>query len=228
MDCDKNILAVQETIMKASEWIMVVAVVLAPLIALQINMYLERKRREAERKSWIFKTLMATRASTLSPEHVQALNMIDIEFYGRNKRSRDVVEAWKAYLDHLNDRSLTMEIWNAKRIDLFVDLLYKMALCLNYRFDRTSIKRTSYFPEGHGEIEEDLSKIRKGLATLLAGETPLPMRIISEEPSEQQIKMQQLTEDYLSGKTPTKVIIVEQEKTYIDTGEKPVLPSKRV
>jgi hypothetical protein len=74
---------------------MIGAVVLAPLFALQINTFLERRRREAERKSWIFKTLMATRASTLAPEHVQALNMIDIEFYGRNKRSRDVVEAWK-------------------------------------------------------------------------------------------------------------------------------------
>jgi hypothetical protein len=100
-----------------------------------------------------------------------------------------------------------------------------MSISLNYRFDRTSIKRTSYFPEGHGEIEEDLSKIRKGLATILSGDTPLPMRIISDEPTEQQLTMQRLTEDYLSGKTPTKVIIME--KTPLEGDERLALPPER-
>ncbi|MDP2815120.1 MAG: hypothetical protein Q8O19_00395, partial [Rectinemataceae bacterium] len=47
------------------------------------------------RKMHVFSTLMATRATTLSPLHVEALNRIDIEFY----KDRKVKDAWKALLD---------------------------------------------------------------------------------------------------------------------------------
>lgn len=55
---------------------------------------------------------MATRGAKVSPDHVEALNMIDIEFYGRRsgRRSRaekSVVDAWKIYLDWLSKPSPT-------------------------------------------------------------------------------------------------------------------------
>ena len=53
-------------------------------MAVQVQKWLEVFREERGRKLWIFKTLMATRASAVSAEHVQALNMIDLEF--REKR----------------------------------------------------------------------------------------------------------------------------------------------
>jgi len=45
------------------------------------------------RKAWLFHSLMAPRAARVSPEHVQALNMIDLVFYGKrilgvNRRSK--------------------------------------------------------------------------------------------------------------------------------------------
>jgi hypothetical protein len=83
--------------MTFSEILMVLAVLLAPVVAIQVSVYLERRRERLGRRRDIFRTLMATRASRLAPTHVEALNMIDLEFYGKDQQLRAVREAWKAY-----------------------------------------------------------------------------------------------------------------------------------
>lgn len=124
-----------------------------------------------------FRTLMATRASGLAPDHVRALNMIDVEFYGKDRSSRAVLEAWKAYLDHLNMSDSASEGWGAKGQDLLVDMLQKMASHLGFEFDRTDIRRTSYFPRGYGEAEFELFEMRKLLLAILRGERGLPVYV---------------------------------------------------
>ena len=124
---------------------------------------LRRRRERHERKLDVFRTLMAHRAAGLSPAHVEALNRIDIEFRGNRK----VTAAWKSYIDHLNDHSLTPETWGARKEDLLTDLLSEMARALNYDFDRVHIKRAAYYPQGYGDIDQDQLAIRKGLAAVL-------------------------------------------------------------
>jgi hypothetical protein len=153
----------------------------------------------------------------LSPDHVRALNSIDVEFYGKDKKSKAVVEAWKVYLDHLHDTNYaktSLEDWDRKAKDLLVDLLYKMGIYLDYEFDTPSIKKTSYFPEGYGQMEVDQLAIRKGLVELLLGKNPMPVRIVSGEPEEKQKQLMQMFEDYLQGKNPIKVIVLEKEGNY--------------
>jgi hypothetical protein len=205
------------------------------MLAIQVSVYLEKRRDAHRRKAGVFKTLMATRANRLSFEHVQALNMIDIEFYGKNPKDKAVITAWKAYLDVLCDnqmRDKSQDIWGARRDDAFVDLLYKMAVCLGYDFDKTSIKNTSYYPTGHGMIEDELTTIRRGFAAIFSGESALPMQIIPPEPmaemkeqqrleQERQVRMNQLQEDYLSGKVPQKVIIIRDETGLLAAGDSP-------
>src|SRR5688572_26872426 len=79
-------------------WFSVVSVMISPLIAVQVTVWLQRNREKRERQLSVFKTLMRTRASGMAPEHVQALNMIDVEFYDGPKRPGAVVRSWKAYL----------------------------------------------------------------------------------------------------------------------------------
>uniref|UniRef100_UPI002AA29EDF DUF6680 family protein n=2 Tax=Serratia TaxID=613 RepID=UPI002AA29EDF len=62
--------------------IMTGAVILGPIFAVQVQKYLEQFREKKQRRLNIFRSLMSTRAERLNREHVQALNMIDIEFYG--------------------------------------------------------------------------------------------------------------------------------------------------
>jgi len=95
--------------MTISDWFIVLAVLLAPLLAVQVQKWIEKFRERHQRKLYVFTTLMATRATRLSPEHVQALNMIDLAFYGRKilnqryqtKAEQSITEAWKKYLDQL-------------------------------------------------------------------------------------------------------------------------------
>jgi len=164
-----------------AEGIMVLAVLFAPLAAVQVSVYLARRREARERQLLVFKTLMATRASALDRDHVQALNMIDIEFYGRDRKAREVLEAWKAYLDHLNSGGQNMDVWGSKREDFFVELLYRMAQYLGYEFDKTYIRRTSYFPKGYGDMDWDQLLIRRGLAAIFEGKTGFPVTVYSPQ-----------------------------------------------
>src|SRR5689334_2498204 len=98
--------------MMPRDWITVAAIVIGPILAVQAQRLLEALRDRKNRRSWVFHTLMATRAARVSHQHVQALNMIDIEFYGRRvlgtqfqtPREKGVTNAWRIYSDHLNNR----------------------------------------------------------------------------------------------------------------------------
>jgi hypothetical protein len=163
--------------MTIADWIMIFAVLLGPVVAVQLTRYLDDKKEIRERKLWIFKTLMASRAATLSPFHVEALNRIDLEFDPNNKSEKEVINAWKAYLNLLSDKDIPPEQWGVRRADFLVDLLHKMANVLNYEFDRTTIRQSSYFPRSHSELEEDQTAIRKGMKDLIEGKKVIPMYV---------------------------------------------------
>jgi hypothetical protein len=52
-----------------------------------------------------------------------------------------------------------------------------MALVLDYDFDKTHIKNSSYSPEAHGNIDNQQAKIREGLIDILEGKRFVPMNI---------------------------------------------------
>lgn len=125
---------------------------------------------------------MATRASGLSTEHVQALNGIELAFYETGKKGKKVLEAWKEYHDHLNkppgsnsSGEKDWEGWRSKQTVLFIALLHEMAVCLGYDFDRTHIKNSWYAPEAHGTIEKETHLIRGALAEILTGKRFFPI-----------------------------------------------------
>ena len=132
--------------MTTTEIIIVASTLVAPLLAVQAQKWLERFREDSERKLRVFKTLMATRAAYVSPEHVQALNMIDLEFQGVKFKS--VRTEWKTYLDHLSsypkDDEKLQALWGEKRVDFLASLLMKMGKSLDYEFDEVHIKKGIY------------------------------------------------------------------------------------
>jgi hypothetical protein len=164
-----------------SDGLMILAVLLGPIIAVQLTRYLDNKREAQQRKLDIFRTLMATRLYNISWDHVNALNRIDVEFDSRVPKEKDVLNAWKSYLDLLNDKGLTAESWNTRRTDLFVDLLHRMALVLNYDFDKTHIKNSAYSPVAHSNSEQEVNEIRAGLIKVLKGEIAIPVKISGAE-----------------------------------------------
>jgi hypothetical protein len=155
----------------------IAAIFLGPIVAVRLTRYLDDKKEIRERKIRLFKILMATRGTALSPGHVEALNLIDLEFNPKKKKEKEVIEAWKMYLDHLGTQATSDEQWRIRRMDLFVDLLHRMANVLNYEFDKVHIKNSAYFPRGHGEIEDDQTAIRRGFRELLEMKRIIPMYV---------------------------------------------------
>jgi len=194
--------------MTLTDILTIAAVLLAPLVAVQVQKRLEVFREERGRKLWVFKTLMATRAANVSPDHVQALNMIDLEF--RGKRFKPVTDAWKAYLDHLasfpkDEDEATQKRWGEKRVDRLTTLLLEMGKSLGYEFDEVHVKKGVYAPEAHSQIENENTLVRRGLIRVLYGDASLSMAIDSlpigiEEAAEQQAVRKSLLEILAEGK----------------------------
>ena len=171
--------------MTTTDILMILATTVSPLIAVQVTRYLDDRNEVRGRKLQIFKTLMATRAQTLSPAHVEALNRIDLEFRAKRKNEKAVLDVWQQYLDHLGNKSLDAPVWHSKRVDLLVDLMHVMAAALGYDFNKTQIKNGTYSPIAHGLMEEEQEAFRRMMLELLEGKRVLPM-FVTNLPNAQQ------------------------------------------
>ncbi len=171
----------------------ILATLISPLLAVQTQKIIERYNEKKSLKIDIFKQLMATRApnSRLSGDHVRALNMIDLAFYGKPKRGQakrtktenEVLSSWKLYFNHLNIPFPTNEaggiIWNQTSNNLFLDLLSAISKDIGYEFARDQLQTPTYSPIAHGDIENDQLKIRKGIASAFSDSGALKIELIS-------------------------------------------------
>lgn len=150
------------------------AILLGPIVAIQITRALDKKRDERERRIAIFRGLMRTRQMRLAHDHVGALNLIQLEFYGDD----DVVAAYKEYINHLNMALPSpdeQERFFRHRDDLFVDLVCAIGKLLNYSFDKRDLGRLAYAPVGW-ERDENRQRYNQLLLTeLLEGKRSLPI-----------------------------------------------------
>jgi hypothetical protein len=170
--------------MTIADVLMIMAVILGPILAVQVQKVIEKWRSGRERKIHIFKVLMATRGRPVSPNHVEALNLIDIEFSGNNKKEKSVRDAWKIYLNHLceypqdyQDQAYKSKVdaWISKSSDCLVDMLYTMAQTLGYDFDKVQLKKGAYTPQGFIDLEFEQSLARRGVLDVLYGKRGIPV-----------------------------------------------------
>ena len=104
--------------------------------------------------------------------------------------------------------------WNDETNKLFIALLYKISLALDYAFDEVLLNKGFYAPRGHDDLENDQWLARKGLLAVLLGSRSIPVELRSPsdtEASDQQ-RIRELTIKYLEGKIPMPVKVVQQEK----------------
>ncbi len=165
--------------MTTTDILMIFATAISPLIAVQVTRYLDDRNEERGRKVAVFKTLMATRAYTISPRHVEALNTIDLEFLPKRPKEKAVLDVWQQYLDHLGNTGMEANAWALRRVDLLVDLLYAMGNALGYDFNKTQIKNGTYSPVAHGRQEEEQGRVRELAIEVLEGRRSLAMRVVN-------------------------------------------------
>ncbi|WP_430232621.1 DUF6680 family protein [Nitrosomonas communis] len=213
----------------------IIATLLGPILAIQAQKIVERARERHSRKVWVFQTLMATRAARVSTDHVQALNMIDLVFYGkrifgihrRSKTENSVLDAWHEYLDHLNTtiekEKENFSLWATKGDELFVNLLYALAVDVGFRFDRVQLKKGAYSPIAHGELEFEQQQLRKLAIDLLSGRQPLKMELtdipIHEDAIKSQLDLQAKLAAALEGRGCLSIEMVPKASTQQDIHE---------
>jgi hypothetical protein len=66
--------------MRTADWLTIAAIMLGPILALGAQRVLDSLRETHKRRVGLFFTLLTTRMSPLAPNHVQALNSIDVIF----------------------------------------------------------------------------------------------------------------------------------------------------
>ena len=189
--------------------ILVIAIIAGPILAVQAQKIIELIKQRRDEKRRLFMTLMATRGNPLLPEHVQALNMIDIIFSVKNKilggkKDKAVIDTYAEFRDHLyhfprepvakegtdiseEDRTSynsQMQTWTSKRSELLIELLDKMADSLGYHFDKVLLKRGSYTPRHYEDLQIYQYINMKGLSDLFIGNKSLPINIVGTPPIE--------------------------------------------
>jgi hypothetical protein len=208
------------------DWLVIGATIAGPILAVQAQKWLEMLRERRSRKLWVFQQLMATRAARTSADHVQALNMIDLVYYGahplgfhrRSKSEQAVLDAWKEYHNHLNQPRITeaaaLAVWVGRGEELFVDLLFKIATDARFTFDRVQLKTSGYSPIAHGELEFEQNAIRRLMLDLLANKRSLKMDVASFPADEDALRAQTAVNkalgDALAGKGALTVQIKPQ------------------
>jgi len=173
----RSLLMQYDFTLKITDVIMIAALFFGPIVAVQLTEFLRRRQDRQTRRVHIFRTLMATRLSNLATQHVESLNLVELEFRTSSSQDKKVVDCWKMYLSHLNNAQnyLPREGWEQRRGELLVDLLYEMGLAIGYSFEKSSIKTGAYSPQGYLNVSMETAESRKLWLEILRGNRGLPM-----------------------------------------------------
>jgi hypothetical protein len=141
-----------------------------PIAAVWVTRLIDDRRAKRARQIDIYRTLMATRRMAISPEHVRALNLIEVEFHGQNP----VEDAWRAYIRHLN--TVVDAAWENARNDLLAVLLSKIAKHLGIVKGEIDMRNGGYAPSGWLFRDERLGAIQDYVMAMARGEASLPIK----------------------------------------------------
>ena len=177
---------------KAEGWAVVLATIVGPIAAVMITRWRDRVTATLDRRTAIFRTLMATRNLTINFDHVAALNQIELEFYG----VKNIESAWMAYIRHLDsglprDREPTRterESWDSTRADLLAKLLAVIGKQLGYNMSEIDIRNGGYAPEGWRYRDLRSDAIQEYILDIAASKRSIPVAVYSPPAQSQQDK----------------------------------------
>jgi hypothetical protein len=99
--------------MTLNEKLTLIAIVLGPIIAVGITLWIEARRRVRERRLYVLRMLLTTRHLPADPQYNAAINLIPIEFNNQPK----VMAAWRLYGERVNQHPTTeQQVDHQKRI----------------------------------------------------------------------------------------------------------------
>jgi hypothetical protein len=184
---------------KVIDVLTLVALILGPVSAVLITRWLDDRRLRGARRMDIFRTLMRTRRTPTTAEHVGALNLIEIEF----ANNQAIKGRWSVYYQHLaappvrrpneaieattnpaeaasRDKAYNERIY-AERQSLLAKLLHVMANELGFKIEQFEIFEGGYIPQAWVDSENEQSSLRKLLLALFGGKSSIPVRLVDKD-----------------------------------------------
>lgn len=169
----------EENVLWATGVMSVAAIIASPLITLLVQRHQERAKALRDRREAIFRALWVNRRRPFYLARVDALNMVEVEFYGETK-VQDAWEDLRAHYFRKEHRGLNDEQIGTEREEKFATLLFEISRVLGYKFGRTAIRDNIYRPAFHNEIDEIEIETRRRVLALLRSDA-LPVRFASAE-----------------------------------------------
>lgn len=159
-------------ILGATVW----ATIYGPTRVYNLQQKSEEKRELRRRQYRILHDLMRTRAFNLHHDHVMAINLIQLEFYGHEQ----IQAAFKRYREHLDtsppEDVAARDVWYEDRQDRFYTMIKAMADVLGFeKFDKSDLRRLSYTPQGWANEQDALRMVRGLTIDVLSGRRPVPV-----------------------------------------------------
>ena len=158
----------------------VAAIIASPIITLWIQRRLNDGKARRERRELIFKALWVNRRRQFYIARVDALNMIDVEFFGERK-VQDAWEDLRAHYFRQEHPGLNNDQIFTEREEKYATLLFEISQVLGYNFGRTHIRDNIYRPQLHGQFDEIEFETRKLFLDLLKSDA-LPIRVVEGQP----------------------------------------------
>lgn len=179
----------------------VFAALAGPAIAVFFAHRMQVREKTRERQLSIFRSLMATRMTPLSPDRVKALNLVEVEFSQYPK----ILEKFNKLLEIYNDGlqwSSEQEIVHQRALqvvnDRTAELLKEMGLCLGFKLDNLKILRGGYYPDAFFAADQQQAEIREFLAGLNSGRKSLKMEVIDYRYPDNILENARQTQEILS------------------------------
>lgn len=177
--------------------VVIAAVVLiGPVAAVFVTRWVDKKREDRSRKLDVFKTLMRTRRNPISPEHVGALNLVELEF----AESMEVRSNLEALMKHLGteqqrlQREVVVEETPKdeaarrnsefgqrladERQRLLAKLLHSIGSSLGFKVQQLEIFEGGYTPQGWADVELEQRIIRNYFLDLYTGHRVVPVAVV--------------------------------------------------
>jgi len=146
------------------EIVNVLAIMLSPVIAVLITMFLQSRKDKKNAKMNIFITLMSTRNRAPSEEIVRALNMIDVIF----SKDKNIRRLWSEYFGMLSNEGLSNPVGWKQREQKNLEMITAIAKNIGYKNEITSLDVDKvYYPVGLQNQLDNASEILNELKRVL-------------------------------------------------------------
>lgn len=160
--------------MTTNELITLLAIVVGPVIAVIITLWIEGRRRDREQKLIVLRLLISTRHLPSDPGYGVAINLIPVEFSG----SPRVMHAYKEFIEASSVKTTPETAESAAKTTATknVRLIYEVARSLGFDIRETDIEYGAYASQGwvtRDTLLQDSQRATRDLVNILILQTRL-------------------------------------------------------